>query len=118
MVSPKDKSQKEKQCGVVYSVKCSECDQEYIGETARMLGTRLQENTDGKHFNSAITEHTSSTGHCYTVDDIKILVNEQKWFWRKIRKALHIHKRSPALIRDYEITRILLQLLSRDPQVM
>ena len=61
-------------CGVVYSVKCSNCDQEYIGETARMLGTRFQEHTDGKHPNSAIAEHTSSTGNHYTLDDTKILV--------------------------------------------
>ena len=62
-MSSKDKSKKEKQCGVVYSVKCSECDQEYVGKTARMLGTRFQEHTDGNHPNSAIEEHTSSTGH-------------------------------------------------------
>ena len=43
LVRPKDKSEKDKQCGVVYSVKCSECDQEY--ETARMLGTRFREVT-------------------------------------------------------------------------
>ena len=50
LVSTKDKSKKEKQCGMVYSVKCSECDQEYIGETTgRMLGTRFREHTDGKH---------------------------------------------------------------------
>ena len=60
LVSPKDKS-KEKQCGVVYSIKCSECDQEYVGETARMLGTRFREHTGGNHPNSAIEEHTSST---------------------------------------------------------
>ena len=46
MVSPKDKSEKDKQCGVVYSVKCSECDQEYVGETVRMLGTRFRKDTD------------------------------------------------------------------------
>ena len=105
---------------MVYSVKCSECDQEYIGEMARMLGTRFREHTDGKHLNSAIAEHTSSTGHRYTLDDTKILVREEKWFPRKIREALHIHKRSPALNRDrgQEIPAILLQLLSRDPPVM
>ena len=78
MVSPKDKSKKEKQCGVVYSVKCRECDQEYIGETGRMVGTRFQEHTDGKHPNSVTEEHTSSTGHRYILDDTKILVKEDK----------------------------------------
>ena len=120
LVSPKDNSEKGKQCGVQYSVKCSECDQGYMGETARMLGTRFREHTDGNHPTSAIEEHTSSTGHHYTLDDTKILVKEDKWFPRKIREGLHIHKRSPALNRDrgHEIPPILLQLLSRDPQVM
>ena len=112
MTSPR---KKKTQCGVVYSVKCSECDYKFIGETARMLGTRFRENKDGKHLNSAIAEHTSSTGHCYTLDDTKILVREQ-WF----HEALHIHNRSPALNRDqgHKIPPILLQLLSRDPPVM
>ena len=73
LVNPKDKSKKEKQCGVVHSVKCSDCDQKYIGETARMLGTRFQEHTDGKHPNSAIVEHASSTSHRNTLDDMKIM---------------------------------------------
>ena len=116
MVRPKDKSEKDKQGGVVYSVKCSECDQEYVEETARMLGTRFWEHTDANHPNSAIEEHTSATSHQYTLDDTKILVREDKWFPRKIREALHIHKRYPALNRDrgHEIPPILLQLLSHD----
>ena len=35
----------------------SECEKEYIGETSRTLGVRFKEDTDGKHPNSAITEH-------------------------------------------------------------
>ena len=69
----------------------SECDQEYIGETARMLGTRFWEHTDGKHLNSAIMEHTSSTSNRCTLDDTKILVREEKWFPQKIWEAIHIH---------------------------
>ena len=72
-------------------------DMKYIGETDRTLANRFCEYTDGKHPNSAITEHTSTTGHCYTMDDTKILVQEDQWFPIKIREALQIHKRSPAL---------------------
>ena len=113
LVNPKDKFKKEKQCGVVYSVRCSGCNKEYIGETARILSTRFREHTDCKNLNSAITEHTSTTSHCYPMDDTKILVREDMWFPRKIREALHIHKRPPALNRDpnHEIPPILLQLL-------
>ena len=63
----------------------------------RILGTRFREHTDGKHPKSAIAEHTASTGNHYTLDDTNILVKEDKWFPRKIRETLHIHKRSPAL---------------------
>ena len=93
-------SPKEKQCVVLYSVKYCECDQEYIGDTARMLGTRFQEHTDGKLPNSTIVEHTLSTGHRYTLDNTKILIRDKKWLPRKIKEALHIHTRYPALNRD------------------
>ena len=63
-LSLKDKTQKAKQCRLVYSVKCKE----YIGETGRTLGVRFKEHTDGKHPSSAITEHTSTRpqvqSHC------------------------------------------------------
>ena len=76
-----------------YSVKCSECDKEYIGENA---GHQVLRTYDGKHLNSAMTEHTSTTSHHYIMDATMILVSEDKWFPRKIREALHILKRSPA----------------------
>ena len=41
-VNPKDKTKKEKQFGVVHSVRCSDCDKEYIGETSRILGTKVR----------------------------------------------------------------------------
>ena len=75
LVSHKDKTQKEKQCGVVYCMKCGEC-AEYIGKTARTLGMRFKEHTEGKHPNPAITEHTSNTGHKYTLAYVKVLVRE------------------------------------------
>ena len=43
LVSPKDKIPKDKQCGVVYQVPCHNCNQVYIGETGRQLGTRIDE---------------------------------------------------------------------------
>ena len=46
-------------------MKCGGCENEYIGETARTLGVRFREHTDGKHPNFSITEHPSITGHKY-----------------------------------------------------
>ena len=116
IVKPKDSCEKMKKCGVVYSVKCGTCEKEYIGETARALGTRMKEHTDGKHQSSAITEHQEVTGHRCDIDSTKILTQEERLFPRKIREALKIHQRRPALNRDkgYEIPPVILQLLPRD----
>ena len=55
------------QCEVVYSVKCSDCDKEYISEMGTTLGMRFRELTDGKHPNSAIMKQTSTTSYRYTM---------------------------------------------------
>ncbi len=85
----------------------------YIGETARTFKTRFSEHTDGKHPNSAISEHTEQTGHVFNIDDTKILVKEQKLEARKVREAICIHKERPELNRDWgqEIPAILLNLI-------
>ena len=49
-------------------------------DLSQIFRTRFREHTDGKNLNSAIAEHTSSTGLHYTLDDTKILVREEKWF--------------------------------------
>ena len=99
LVRPKVKTQKEKQCGVVYSVKCGGCEKEYIGETAT-LGVTFREHTGGKHPNSAITKHTATTGHKYTLDNVKVLIREENGFKRKVKEAISIHKSQPSVNRD------------------
>ena len=81
------------------SVKCGGCEKEYIGETARTLGVRFKEHTDGKHPNSAVTAHTSTTGHKYSLADVKVLVREDSDLKRKVKEAIAIHKKknSPEL---------------------
>ena len=115
LVKPKDKPDKLKKCGVIYSVKCDVCNKEYIGETARTLGVRYKEHTDGRH-DSAIQDHLNqSPGHKTSQDNVSVLAMEDNWMARKIREAIHIHKKQPALNRDKgtEIPPIMLQLLPR-----
>ena len=87
-----------------------------ICDIARTLGERFKEHTDGNHPISAVTEHTSITGHKYTLADVIVLVREDSDCKRKVKEAIAIHKNQPALIRDrgHEIPPILLQLVSRD----
>ena len=43
LVQPKDKTSHLEKCGAVYLIKCNDCEDNYIGETARALSTRLNE---------------------------------------------------------------------------
>ena len=119
LVHPKDKTTKEKKCGVVYDMPCNQCNATYVGETERSLGTRFKEHL--KHENSAVFEHLQATGHSVSFEDVRIIDSEARFNARKIREALHIYKRKPTLNRDQglEIPPIMLRLLNpttaRDP---
>ena len=60
----------------VYTVKCAECDDVYIGETGRGFSTRLKEHKDavrlGKH-NNAIFKHVYDTNHAINWEGSKLL---------------------------------------------
>ena len=61
LVRPKDEITVEEKCGVIYNIKCKDCDTDYIGETARKLGTRLNEHRKSVQacdLKSAVSEHT------------------------------------------------------------
>ena len=113
LVHPKDQSEIHRKCNTVYSMKCDDCDKEYIGETGRTVGIRHKEHTDGKH-NSAIHDHMKATGHLCSMDNVKVLDREDNYWARKYRESIHIHKRRPALNRDrgIEIPPIMLKLVT------
>ena len=113
LVKPKDKTETSEKCGVVYNIPCNSCDDFYIGETARKMETRFQEHSKSDK-ESALLEHIKQTGHSISLEDVTILANEPRFYARKIREALKIHKLKPTLNRDQglEIDPILLELLS------
>ena len=84
-------------CGVVYDIQCPECDQHYIGETAKILGTRIKEHLSCRQPLSVISEHKLNTGHQFSMKDVKILVHEENWHRRKIKEAINIHREKPTL---------------------
>ena len=116
LVKPKDITPKEHQCGLVYHIACKDCNNTYIGETGRNMGTRFKEHTSRKGTNSALKEHLEAAKHSCTLDNVKILEKEDDWFRRKVKEAIMIQRYHPTLNRDkgLELPPIYSSLLSRD----
>ncbi len=118
LVYPKDKNKKEQQCGIVYEITCEDCKEKYVGETARTLGTRLKEHTTTKgQVTSATAEPMKDSGHRIKMDNVKVIGRENNNHRGKIKEAIQIYKRHPALKRNQgmEIPAITLKLLSCGP---
>lgn len=111
----KDRTDKMKKCGVIYHIKCENCEGDYVGETARQLDTRLKEHMS--RTSSAIFEHCDSKGHKIKPENTKILNTEDNFWKRKVKEAIEIKQRKPSLNRDegLELPRVYDSLLvSRD----
>ena len=72
LMFPKDKEEMRKKSNIIYWYRCgrTECDEEYIGESARTFDERFKE-----HFKapSPIYEHDITTGHKTSVESFKII---------------------------------------------
>ena len=88
LVSPKDKTALEKQSGVIYSIKCKDCDSLYIGESGLKLEKRLAEHKSRvASSKSAISEHVEcSKGHNIDWENEKCWKGNQKIFQGKFWK--------------------------------
>ena len=100
--------------GSVYDIQCPECDQHYIGEPVRTLGTIIKEHLSCRQPLSAISKHKLNTGHQCSMKDVKILDHEENWHRREIKEAINIHREKPTQNRDVgqELPPVLLQLVS------
>ncbi|XP_052247813.1 uncharacterized protein LOC127855937 [Dreissena polymorpha] len=112
----KDKTDKMKKCGVIYHIQCEDCENDYVGETARQIDTRLKEHLT--RTSSAIYDHCKQTGHKINPNNTKVLTSEEHLWKRKVKEAIEIKQRRPSLNRDegLELPRVFDSLLvSRDP---
>ena len=119
LVHPKDKRHLKDKSGVVYRIPCKNCDQAYIGETARNLGYRLVEHekdvkskdqkrftrserkTSESEFNkSALTDHTNRRNHVIDWENTRIVDRDNDNKRRRIREAIWIRKEAAPLNRD------------------
>ena len=101
LVHPKDKTPDAQKCGLVYQVECPECLLTYIGETGRMLATRMKDHLNLRNPLTAVGEHCAHEHHTITKDSVSILARED----RKVREAIEIKIGQPAMNRDqgYEL---------------
>ena len=96
LVAPKDKEHITQKSCIIYRFKCDrvECDEEYIGESARTFGERFKENL--KH-SSPIYDHSNITGHSITLDNFSIVGREEQNLIRLIKEGIFIRVNNPSL---------------------
>ena len=99
LMSPKDKDPINKKSWVIYRFKCDrvDCDDEYIGESARSFEERLKEYLKAP---SPIYDHHNTSGHDLTIDNFSILGIEDQNLLRTIKEALFIRANNPSLNRN------------------
>ena len=118
LVRPKDPTPPERQCGVVYQLKCKDCDESYIGETARSLKKRIAEHKRMSGTNiTAVGEHLGVYNHELDPTETKIIAQRlEHMFPRRIREAIEIKMQKPKMNNQagYPLPPIYNQLLS-DP---
>ena len=99
-MAPKDKDPVLKKNGVIYRYKCDkvECDEEYIGESARTFAERFEEHQKAP---SPIYDHYhyNTSGHTVTIDHFSIVGREDQNLMRTIKEALYIRVNYPSLNR-------------------
>ena len=96
---PKDKDEMKKQSNIIYRYRCgrTECDDEYIGESARTFEERFKEHLKAP---SPIYGHDNTTGHKTSVENFKIIGREGHGIYRIIREAIYIRVNKPTLNRN------------------
>ena len=96
LMTPKDKDHILNKGGIIYRYKCHrvECDEEYIGESARIFSERFKEHLKPP---SPIYDHSNISGHNVTVDNFSIVGREDHNIKRAIKEALYIRSNNPSL---------------------
>ena len=99
LVAPKDKDHITKKSGIIYRFECDrlECDEEYIGETARTIGERFKEHLKAP---SPICDHSNTTGHTTTLENFSIGGREEQNLSRLTKESMFIRVNNPSLNRN------------------
>jgi len=86
---------------VVYRINCHDCDASYVGQTKRILKTRIGEHRNHIVRNSVqssvITDHRVDFDHDFDWDGVKILDEEINYNRRLISEMINIKKQKNGL---------------------
>ena len=109
LVRPKDKVEPREG---VYTIDCKNCEKKYVGETKRMLKTRVKEHreevekvdkgrsytretrkqSETDRWKSAITDHVCQNNHVIDWESARLVEREGDWKTRGIKEAIVIRK--------------------------
>jgi len=88
-------------CNVVYQIDCLDCDASYVGQTKRMLHTKVGEHRSHIRRNSAqlsvITDHRLQAEHEFDWGNAKVLDQEFNYNKRLISEMIYIKKQKHGL---------------------
>ena len=86
---------------MVYKVQCKDCEEDYLGETARPFGVRLKEHDNIRRASTtAVGDHLRDTGHTLDFYSSLIIARENDTSKRRIREAIKIPCQTPTVNRD------------------
>nr|VZI28749.1 unnamed protein product [Spirometra erinaceieuropaei] len=90
VMRPKDPLPRQETSGVVYRIWCSCGQSNYVGETGRLLRTRIAENVAAvrrNDANSQVAAHSTRPGHTFKFDEAKILARGDNRVSRKLLES-------------------------------
>ena len=98
LVHVRDKTENCKKCGTVYHIHREQCDKDYVGETSRLLETRVKEHLSRNR--QLFMNIASSRVIQWIPAKQKFFATESNTFKRRRREAIEIKLRKPSLNRD------------------
>ena len=90
-------------CGVIYKIKCKECNHAYIGETGKELYKRVSEHKLAVHNLSAIYHNISEIGHSMNWDHTEVLAQQNTAEKPRILYSMYSHNNNNALNRSSKL---------------
>ena len=119
LMVPKDKDHILKKSGVIYRYSCDrvECDEKYIGESAKTFAERFKEYQKAP---SPIYDHSIRSDHEGNIGNFSIVGREDQNLIRTIKEALYIRVNNPSLNKNlgkYHLPHIWDAVLCNSPEL-